>query len=271
MILINGAPAASIPATDRGLAYGDGVFRTLRACNGQPLHWARHYQKLAHDCAALDIDVPSAAQLLSEVVAVAQSHGVAAVKIIVTRGSGERGYAPPLSSTPLRVVVGSAYLPRPQVNAGMAVHLCRLRLGHQPALAGIKHLNRLENVLARREWHDVTIGEGLLLDQGDLAIGGTMSNLFVVEAGQLLTPRLDFCGVAGVTRERVIAVAAGAGITAIEQRLPLQQVLDADEVFLVNSLMGLQTVARMGSREWSAMPVSRELRARLDAEDAALA
>lgn len=271
MILINGAPATTIPVTDRGLGYGDGVFRTLRARNGKPLHWERHHQKLAHDCAALQIPAPDAGQLLNEVCTVSKDHANAVVKIIVTRGSSERGYAPPRPSTPTRVVLGISFFPLPQTCAALAVQLCRLRLGHQPALAGIKHLNRLENVLARSEWQDAAIGEGLLLDQDDLAIGGTMSNLFIVEAGQLLTPLLDRCGVAGMTRERVMAVAAEAGIVCVEQRLPLHRVLEADEVFLVNSLMGLKAVARLGAREWTAMPVSRELCQRLDAEDAALA
>lgn len=271
MILINGAPAVSIPATDRGLAYGDGVFRTLRVRDGKPLHWRRHHQKLAHDCAALHIPVPDQTALLNEVRVVSQTCADAAVKIIVTRGSGERGYAPPQPSAPMRVVLGTLYSPLPHADAGLAVHLCRLRLGHQPALAGIKHLNRLENVLARSEWHDAAIGEGLLLDQEGLAVGGTMSNLFVVEAGQLLTPLLDRCGVAGVTRDRVMAAASAAGIVCVEQRLPLQRVLDADEAFLVNSLMGLRSVARLGPREWTEVPLSRELRNRLDAQDDALA
>jgi len=270
MILINGAPAAAIPATDRGLAYGDGVFRTLRAVNGEPLHWAKHYDTLAHDCAALAIACTPAAQLLSEVRTVARAHAGASVKIIVTRGSSERGYAPPKPSVPLRVVMSAPHTPLPQLPVGISVHLCRLRLGHQPALAGIKHLNRLENVLARAEWLDPAIGEGLLLDQNGLAVGGTMSNLFIVEAGQLLTPKLDACGVAGVTRARVMALAAVAGISCSEASLPMQHVLDADEVFLVNSLIGLQPVARLGSRAWNATPTAAELRNRLNAEDAAL-
>jgi len=271
MMLINGAPAESIPATDRGLAYGDGVFRTLRAENGEPLHWTKHFSKLADDCAALGIPGADEAQLLTETRAVAKAHAKAVVKITVTRGSGSRGYAPPNPCTPLRVVMSAPRPPLPHALDGITTHLCRLRLAHQPALAGIKHLNRLENILARAEWNDPEIHEGLLLDRDGLAIGGTMANLFIVEADQLLTPILDRCGVAGVTRARVMAFAAKSGIPCREEHLPLQRVLDADEVFFVNSLIGLWPVARLDTRIWLPGTMASEISKALDTEDAALA
>ena len=269
MMLVNGAPAESIPATDRGLAYGDGVFRTLRAQNGEPLYWARQYEKLANDCAVLDIPCPDEAPLLHETRTAARAYAQAVVKIIVTRGSGARGYAPPESCTPLRVVMISPLSPVPDTQAGIHVHRCRLRLSHQPALAGVKHLNRLENVLARAEWNDPALREGLLLDQQGFAIGGTMSNLFIVEQGALITPTLTHCGVAGVTRARVLDVAEKSRLTTRVEPVPLQRVLDADEIFFVNSVIGLWPVARLGERQWQSATLATALRLALEAADAA--
>jgi 4-amino-4-deoxychorismate lyase len=272
MMLVNGVPAESIPVTDRGLAYGDGVFRTLRAVNGRPLHWSLHYAKLHSDCAALGIPCPPASALLSELRSVAAEHPQTSVKIMVTRGSGRRGYAPPQPCVPTRVVIAEARtLPSQNAAAGVAVHLCSLRLAHQPALAGIKHLNRLENVLARAEWNDSTIAEGLLLDQDGFAIGGTMSNLFIVAHGALATPILSRCGVAGVTRARVIDIAAKLRVVCRVEHLPLQRVLDADELFIVNSVIGLWPVSRMATHSWRVGNTSAQIRQALEDDDAALA
>lgn len=268
MILINGVPGALIPATDRGLAYGDGVFRTLCAWRGEPLHWARHYSKLLHDCEALALPCPEAALLQNEVRAVARSQETCAIRITLTRGSGPRGYAPPPSSQPLRIVSGAEYAVPGVQSEGICVHLCRLRLGSQPSLAGVKHLNRLENVLARAEWTDPAAAEGLLLDQDGVAVGGTMSNVFIVEAGTLVTPSLHQCGVAGVTRDRVMAASARLNISCRTESVPLKRLLDAEEVFFVNSLIGLWPVARLGERVWRRGSVSQNIKCALEAEDA---
>jgi 4-amino-4-deoxychorismate lyase len=193
------------------------------------------------------------------------------IKIIVTRGSGPRSYAPPNPGVPMRVVMSAPLLYHPEAQAGITAHLCRLRLSHQPALAGIKHLNRLENILSRAEWSDPGIAEGLLLDQDGHAIGGTMSNLFIGERGVLLTPMLSRSGVAGVTRERVIAIAANSRVACREEHLPLQRVLEADEVFFVNSVIGLWPVARMMRHTWRIGNMTMEMRQALEAEDASLA
>jgi 4-amino-4-deoxychorismate lyase len=271
MVLVNGAPAESIPATDRGLAYGDGVFRTLRAVDGRPLHWSRHYAKLKDDCAALSIPCPAELVLLNEVQSAIAGFTHATVKILVTRGSGPRGYSPPPPSScvPTRIVmVEPRAVPLENPDA-VSIHLCRLRLAHQPALAGIKHLNRLENVLARAEWSDPTISEGLLLDQQGCAIGGTMSNLFTVEQGALVTPDLSRCGVAGVARARVIDIATRLRIACRVEHLPLQRVLDADEVFVVNSVIGLWPVSRMATHNWHVGKTTVQILQALKDDDAA--
>lgn len=269
MRLINGTSANSVPAADRGLAYGDGVFRTLRAVNGEPLHWRKHFNKLADDCARLGIPCPAATLMLAEVRTVARAYPQAVVKIIVTRGNGPRGYAPPAPCAPLRAIEASEFVPAAHQAKSINGHLCRLRLSHQPALAGIKHLNRLENILARAEWHTSDIHEGLMLDQQDWVIGGTRSNVFIAEKRKLFTPLLDRCGVAGVTRARVMALAQKAVVACTEERLSLQRVLDADEVFFVNSLIGIWPLSRLGTRIWEPGLMARQIAQALADEDAA--
>jgi 4-amino-4-deoxychorismate lyase len=145
--------------------------------------------------------------------------------------------------------------------------LCRIRLSSQPHLAGVKHLNRLENVLARAEWSDPSIAEGLLLDEDGHAISGTMTNLFIVEGGSVLTPGLSRCGVAGVTRERVMEAAASHGMACREDHLTWQRVLDAQEVLLVNSVIGAWQVRECGNRRWEPGGFIGRVREWLDEEE----
>jgi 4-amino-4-deoxychorismate lyase len=133
----------------------------------------------------------------------------------------------------------------------IAVRWCSLHLGRQPRLAGIKHLNRLENVLARAEWQDPAIREGLLCDDTNAVISGVTSNLFIVSAGVLQTPDLSHCGVAGVARSRILRGARKRGIDVEATRIPADAVIHADEVMLCNSVQGIWRVATLEDRTWA--------------------
>jgi len=253
MILVNGHPAGTVDAMDRGLAYGDGVFRTLRTQAGAPLWWRDHYAKLAADSAALGLACPGEAELRADVCRVAEA-GEGVVKIILTRGVGARGYASTADQPGTRIVMASPLPPhaRPDAPVDIRARWCALRLARQPRLAGIKHLNRLENVLARSEWDDPAIAEGVLCDDTGAVIGGVMSNLFWVRDGELFTPDLSQCGVAGVARARLLRAAARRGIPArIGRQLP-DAILAADEVMICNSVIGVRRVARLDDRIWPA-------------------
>ena len=243
MILVNGMQSEAVPANDRGLAYGDGVFRTLLVQAGVAQHWQRHYRKLAHDCSVLGLQCPPPALLEDELRAIAPA-GDAVVKVIVTRGAGERGYRYAPQAPPNRIISSAPIPLYPARNRkeGVRVRRCRLKLAQQPALAGVKHLNRLENVLARAEWTDDAIAEGLLCDMEGRVIGGTMSNVFAVLQGELVTPSLERCGVAGVTRERVLDAALQQGTPCCIRDLTWAQLLAAEEIFLVNSVFGVWPV-----------------------------
>ena len=258
-MLINGVPGNQLSAYDRGLLYGDGVFRTLRVVKGKLLHWPRHYRKLQQDCAALNISCPEATLLLDELQGLIQhqAEGVAnggVAKIIITRGAQQkRGYAPVAVVIPTRIL---SMMPAPNYpdafyTHGVKLHLCGLRMAHQPRLAGIKHLNRLDNVLAAMEWDNPDIAEGVMLDFSGNVIEGTRSNLFIVQKSTLRTPDLSQCGVAGVQRERVIELAAKNGVACHIAQLTLADVLAADEVFLVNSVIGLWAVRELSTKTWS--------------------
>ena len=252
MILVNGQPCDSIDARDRGLAYGDGVFRTLRTQAGQPLWWHDHYATLAADCAALKLACPAEALLHSEACAVAEA-GAGVVKIVITRGVGVRGYAPSGGQATTRLVLSAPLPAHADADAPQAItaRWCSLRLASQPRLAGIKHLNRLENVLARGEWDDPAIAEGLLCDTDGRVVSGVMSNLFWARDGVLYTPDLGQCGVAGVARMRLLRAAAQRGIPTRIERLPPAAILAADELMICNSLIGVRRVARLGDTNWS--------------------
>lgn len=255
-----------VPADDRGLAYGDGVFRTLAVREGRPVHWDRQYAKLTSDCARLAIPGPDAGTLHEDVLAVAAEHRDAAVKIIITRGSGERGYRPPSRPRPNRIVIGSPLPVHPaeRIAAGVAVYVCRTRFATQPLLAGVKHLNRLENVLAHAEWSTDDYAEGLIGDEGGNIVSGTMTNLFIVEAGCLRTPELTRCGVAGVTRELVMERAAAAGVACEVAELSLERIKQADEVLLTNSLIGVWRVRSIAGADARECGMAQRLRTWLD-------
>ncbi len=257
--LVNGWPAQSVDAGDRGFLYGDGVFRTIVVRAGRILNWAIQFRLLAHDCGRIGLPVPDEGILRGEVARVAP--GDAVVKAIVTRGASGRGYAYPTDIAPTRIV--AAYpLPEPAPGTpeqGVRVRRCRMALAIQPALAGVKSLNRLESVLARAEWRDPDIREGLLADADGRLVEGTMSNVFIVRGGVLVTPALSRCGVNGAQRERVLEFARDAGIACEVRDAAFEELDGADEVFLTNSVIGLWPVAAFEERRWSTGALTRRL------------
>lgn len=268
--LINGNFNQVISPLDRGFAYGDGIFRTIVMQNGQPQHWPHHYQKLVADCGAIGIVCPSAELFMSDFQQLFSPDEIAVAKIIVTRGEGERGYAPPAITTPTRVLIKTA-LPQYAVanyEEGVHLHVCDIRLAHQPKLAGIKHLNRLENIIARMEWHNDAIFDGLLLDQESNVIECTMSNIFARFGNKLVTPDLSQCGVAGMTRQYIIGLVNTSGLANLISpflsmevaQLSLNRLLEADEVIVCNSIFGAFQVASIGGKSWAQQTLAANIR-----------
>lgn len=269
MILVDGLPANAVPADDRGFNYGDGVFRTLAMRRGRAQWWPQQYARLAADCGALNITPPPESVLHRDLQTIAAQLPDCALRITVTRGSGGRGYALPENPQSRRIISAG---PLPEYPAhwpeqGISLRVCDLRLSAQPRLAGIKHLNRLENVLARAEWSDPAIAEGLLLDEAGNVIEGTRCNVFIVEDGALVTPDLTRCGVSGVTRDLVIAAAGRNGLRCRIEAINRRRLEAATEILLVNSLIGVWPVAALEQRRWSDFKVAALVRKWLNALD----
>ncbi len=269
--LVNGNFDQAISPFDRGFSYGDGIFRTLKIVNGLPQHWPQHYQKLVADCAVIGIVCPSADLLMSDFLQLfaidatlneAATDKVAVAKIIITRGESKRGYAPPAITTPMRVILKSAMRQYADVNytEGVRLHVCETKLAAQPKLAGIKHLNRLENVMARMEWQDETHFDGLMLDQQDNVVECTMSNIFARFNDTLVTPDLSQCGVAGITRQAIIGLSDSLNLKIEITQLSLQRLIEADEVIICNSLYGAFQVRNILNTSWSPQTLAKKIR-----------
>ena len=259
---LNGNFNGAISPLDRGLAYGDGVFRTLKVVNGLPEQWPAHYQKLVADCGAIGIVCPSAELLMSDLTQLFAPDEVAVAKIIITRGDGERGYTPPAITAPMRLVIKSAMPDYPESNftEGVNLHVCETRLAHQPKLAGVKHLNRLENVLARMEWHDPEISEGIMLDFQDNVIECTSANILARFGNTLITPNLDLCGIAGITQQRILDFSYTLDLQTSIETLSLKKLLSADEIIICNSLYGTWQVRSVQHKTWPKQTLAMNIR-----------
>lgn len=250
--LIDGRPADHAPVGDRALRYGDGLFETVLWQGNRLRLWSRHLDRLHHGCERLGLPQPDAASLESDLHTLLTLSGQrqpAVFRIQLTAGDGGRGYQRDNASTPRRITTLSPLPKRPAAHwqRGIAVHCCRLRLADQPLLAGIKHCNRLEYVLARREWSDPAISEGLLLDANGSVVEGIHMNTFALHGATLLIPSLARCGVAGVMRGHLIETATALGLTVEIDAHPLDAWLRADLVFMSNALVGVLPVRRIGA------------------------
>ncbi|RDS80514.1 aminodeoxychorismate lyase [Dyella monticola] len=257
MMLVNGQPGDSVLALDRGLSYGDGLFETIRFESDKAPLWTRHMQRLAIGCERLRMPAPDAALLWREACQATGELRQCVVRITLTRGCGERGYALPAVTETTRIV---AAFPMPQVPDasyihGVRLHLCRTALADQPLLAGIKHLNRLEQVLARAEWNDPAIAEGLVCDTHGNVISATAANLFAVVDGVLVTPSVARCGVAGVARAAMLDAFEHCQV----RDLPLEACRRASELFLSSSIRGILPVQAVGDTVYAPGPAVRAM------------
>jgi 4-amino-4-deoxychorismate lyase len=242
---IDGRAGNKVDYRDRGLNYGDGVFETMRVRRGSVRLLDYHLERLNGACRRLGITAPDTAKVRKELERVAARQTAAVLKLIVTRGIGARGYRPSgrerctrvISVHPLSMQTARA------TETAVRVRLCTMRLGVNETLAGLKTLGRLESVLARAEWKDVRVWEGLLRDTDDYIVCGTMTNFFLRRGSSLITPKVDRCGVAGVMRRWVLERAGALKLRASEGRLRWEDLAGADEVFMTNAVVGIVPVA----------------------------
>jgi 4-amino-4-deoxychorismate lyase len=266
-IWINGRRGTVIDCRDRGLTYGDGLFETMLVRQRRIRLIELHLERLTEGCKRLRIEIPASA-IEREISLRARQCQAGVLKLIVTRGRGARGYRATGDERCTRVLSLDAV---PAAPAGTRiVRLCRTRLGINPDLAGLKTLNRLESVMARAEWRDARIWEGLMRDVEGSVVCGTMSNVFLRRGSTLMTPALDRCGVAGVMRRWVLEQAKDLHLRVWQGRLPVEAFRDAEEVFMTNAVVGVVPVGLIqGGAEpqrLQSTETAERLRARLEVE-----
>lgn len=261
LISVNGVLDAAISPLDRGFTYGDGVFETCRYLRGAIPLWSYHRERLLHSAERLQIPVDESLlmQYLDSLLAQIAPLGIqdAVVKIILTRGVGGRGYRLPDCVKPTYCVgiFPCSQLQTDQCCEGVTVRVCNLRLAQSPALAGMKHLNRLEHILARAEWQD-EFAEGLLLDAQGRVVEATVSNLFAVKNNQFYTPDLSAAGVAGIMRRAIIEkLVPELGMVCHIVDMELDFLQAADEIFLCNSVYGIWPVNQLVDARQATKPL----------------
>lgn len=266
---VDGQAESMVNVTQRALQYGDGLFETIRVRHARPEYLGRHMQRLSAGCERLKFPPVDWALVRQELVELAAQQKDAVLKYILSRGAGDRGYqtGPGLKVTRIAGIHPLPHRSPDPEQSGVRARICSTRLAAQPLLAGIKHLNRLEQVMARMEWDDPDIAEGFMLDQDQRLIEGTMSNVFIVNGRELMTPELSNCGVAGVMRSVILDLAATLGLKSRVQILTLDDVQTAREVFICNSLSGLWPVVSIdGLGEYGIGRITRQLQVAMQAD-----
>lgn len=254
-IYVGQAPVDAVPPSDRGLAYGDGVFETMRVHRGELPLWPRHLARLREGAQRLCIAMPGLDFMEARIAEMILAVDGGVLKLLLTRGEGGRGYAPLIDAIPTWTLSLQSL---PAMQTALRVHPCETRLATQPALAGIKHCNRLEQVLGRAEAMRAGCDEGLMRDMAGNPVCATSANLLVLQEGRWRTPPVDDCGVAGVLRGWLLAqrLVEAAAVTP-------EELVGADTVALCNAVRGILPVRALGAREWSPHPATGELQARL--------
>lgn len=260
--LINGNFTTSVEIFDRGLMYGDGLFETVRVVKGVAPLWPYHCQRLALGCSRLGIDIDQALfgrlwEYLQRVIAKAgRETETCVVKIMITRGSGGRGYKPPSHVNPTEIVICYPPVVNPEVNLskGISVSVCNHRLSENPALAGLKHLNRLDQVIASGEL-DESVAEGIMLDQKGNVIEGTKTNILFFDKKRVITPKTTVCGVEGVVRRFLFDNLAKVGLEGRVEEVALSDVDKFDGMAVTNSVIGLWPVQNFNGLDLRISPV----------------
>ena len=248
-LLVDGSACQQAWPMDRGLMYGDGLFETMRVRAGRIRFEAQHAARLREGCRRLAIEAPLE-HIWSQARKAAQQHGEATLRLQLTRGTAvARGYAP-AGSEQARAILAVYPPPAPgELPVHRRVVTLRARLGENPLLAGLKHCNRLEQVLARQELRAGTSAfEGLLASSSGMLVSGTMSNVFLELDGELVTPSLDLCGVAGVLRAVALEAAARGGVHVRVATLPVEVLTRCSALALSNARMGMVSVQELDGR-----------------------
>ena len=258
----NGIQTEQLPIDDRAAAFGDGCFTTIAISHRQPEFLHEHLQRLQTTATRLRLNGVDFPALKQEIETISKTYTRAVLRVSLSRGQSQSGYG-----FANNIIANHWISVRPwpeHVRAwaelGIQVRLCDTRLSQNSVLAGLKHSNRLEQVLARAEWCDAEFAEGLMCDTDDFVIEGTCSNLFFVdEQGTLCTPSLHLSGVDGIIRQQILLEAELKGLSIRVDDFQLDALLHAREVFMSNCVMGIVPVISCDGRQWPVGVLTREL------------
>ncbi|HEY3987502.1 aminodeoxychorismate lyase [Cedecea sp.] len=244
MYLINGQPQNTLPVNDRAIQFGDGCFTTASVVDGTVRFQADHLRRLRQACETLTIAPVDWGRLNEEMTMLAASESRAVLKVIISRGAGGRGYSASNCTQPTRILSISpypAFYPAWR-EQGVTLALSPVRLGINPALAGIKHLNRLEQVLIRTHLEQTEAHEALVLDSEGSLVECCAANLFWRKRYDVYTPRIDGAGVNGTMRQRIMSYLNDSPWRVREVSEGPEILADADEVIICNALMPIVPV-----------------------------
>lgn len=264
-VWVNGILADQVDPLDRGLAYGDGLFATMRFSDGQVQFLSAHLARLVQGAYRLGFQWEVTESLIEQLkqLTLNQDHG--GIKLLLSRGMGGRGYAAPKFSK-VNEVVSLFEVPPHYVHwqkKGISLTLSELRLSQQPRLAGIKHLNRLEQVLIKSAQLPKGFDDWLVLDTDKRVIESSMANLFFIKGKEALTPAMTHSGVAGMMREQVIYTLIELGYDVDVSEVNYGDLALFEHVFMTNSLLGLVDINRIDKITYSKSSLSDTLRQHL--------
>lgn len=261
-ISINGISSEYLSVLDRGLHYGDGLFETIACVDGKLQFWNEHLERMQNGAKQLGIDFSTIDNFSHDVQSMLEKFSInnCVIKLMLTRGQGERGYQYPSPQNPTRmVIIGDLpHYPDEYLSQGIKARLCQHTVSNNARLAGIKHLNRLDNVLARNEWKN-EYQEGIMLDNSGYIIEGTMSNVFAVKNNQLYTPSLTHSGVNGIIRGQILSIAQEQGIETSIVEITEEELLNMDEIFICNSIIGIWPVEYLNEQKIEVGSLTKKL------------
>ena len=263
MFQINGKLTNKISIEDRAVQYGDGVFETIAVKENLLEFWKEHYQRLSKGCKVLKIKCPSEVFLKKEISKFLKKikKKKFILKIIISRGIGGRGYNPPKKTKSTRILGAYNWPNYPERNfkKGIKMDICKTKLAMQPHLSEIKHLNRLEQIIARSEWQSKNISESIMLDFNDNVIEGTMSNIFGVKKNVFYTPVIKFSGIEGVMRNEILKLLKKNKEKYKVKKIKFKEFLNFEEIFICNSIFGIWSVRQILKKKFPFGKKTKEL------------
>jgi 4-amino-4-deoxychorismate lyase len=257
IVFIDGQKQDMVSIFNRNMQYGDGLFETCIAADNQILFWPLHFSRLKIGCEKLNINMIDEGLWLSDIKKAFEfsTKKNCIVKLILSRGNSLRGYAYKDDIEPVRIVIISEMY-QPLFNKEFSLEYAKSGYHSNPQLAGIKHCNRLEQILARS---NLSSNEAIMLDEKENIISVTQGNIYYIFGNKLLTPKLDRCGVVGSRRSLILELAMSLKMEALESNISINQAQKADEVFISNSVIGIQPVHSIESYKLGKNPLTEKI------------